>query len=298
MTKKIFEPIIIYNIFMAKKPKILHTESDPQIMPHRFLFRRGNDFYRFIDLQVVSEGDWGLSVYLKPPIGNLYHSRKPTSKVSFNTSKGTLKIDLNNDITKGASCFNPYATWHGSGRCHINGYSTKTLRQESVLKDSEAISLSDIVVPPHIIFTGAFPLNTLSYIKTTPPPDDFEGNYIEIANEPYRSNATDKETTVHYVLDMSTLRSGSLVMDVMIHNRGVEMDIEKNHPYPDNAEMYFVALPLKIAPNNSLCPAVTVFFYQPINTSPDDLLLEKQPSTIWIRSKGAIADQFVQFEPI
>jgi hypothetical protein len=283
---------------MSKKLKELHTPTDPQEFPHRFLFRRGNDFYRFADLQVVSELNDGLSVYLKPPLENLYQSVKPTSKISLEGVSGPLKIDLNNDITKGKPCFNPYASWHGSGKCHINGYNTATLKQEIVLRDSTAVSLADVGVSPHILFTGTFPLNTLSYFKTTPPPDDFDANYIEISEKPYRQNEISKDSPIHYVLDMSGLRTGWLVMDVMVHNRGVEVDIEKNHPYPHDSEIYFVAQPLKIVPNDSLCPAVTVFFYQPVGEDQEGLLITKQPSTFWLRSKGAVADQFVQFEPL
>lgn len=283
---------------MAKKTKTLHTPSDPQEFPFRFVLRRGDDFYRFIDLQVVSEPNDRLSVYLKPPIGNLYQSRKPVNKHSFAGVSGSQPVTLNNDVTKGQACFNPYATWHGSGKAHINGYSTRNLEQEHVLKDSDAVSLSDIAVSPHILFTGIFPLNTLSHIKTTPPPDDYDGNYVEVSNQPYRQNELGKKnTTAHFVLDMSSLRTGSLVMDIMVHNRGVDVDIEKNHPYPHDSEMYFVAPPFKITPDNSLCPAVTVFFYQPVGESEGELI-QKQPSTIWIRSKGTTGEQFVQFEPL
>ncbi|MBH2007449.1 hypothetical protein I8H83_02510 [Candidatus Saccharibacteria bacterium] len=284
---------------MAKKTKVLHTPTDPQEFPFRFLLRRGDDFYRFIDLQVVSEPNDRLSVYLKPPLGNLYQSRKPTNKHSFAGVSGSQSLTLNNDVTKGQPIFNPYATWHGSGKAHINGYDTKSLEQEHVLNDSEAISLSNIAVQPHILFTGLFPLNTLSYIKTTPPPDDYDGNYVEVSDKPYRNNElSKKDTTAHFVLDMSSLRAGSLVMDVMVHNRGVDFDIEKNHPYVADGEMYFVAPPFKIMPDDSLCPAVTVFFYQPVGESDEGQLIEKQPSTIWIRSVGTKAEQFVQFEPL
>jgi hypothetical protein len=281
---------------MAKKSRILHSPSDPQEFPHRFLLRRGNNFYRMVDLQILDEPGGRLSVYLKPPIGHLYQSRKPTNKLSFQTG-GLIEINLNNDVTKGVACFNPYASWHSSGKAHINGYSTKKLERETVLNDSEAISISDTAVPPHIIFTGAFPLNGLSHVKTSPPPDDFDGNYIEISSKPHRKTDISKDSTVHYVLDMAELRPGSIVMDVMVHNRGVEVDIEKNHPYPHNGEMYFVAPPLKIAPNNSLSPAVSVFFYQPVNDNVG-ITIEKQPSTIWVRSKGARADQFFQYETL
>ena len=87
-------------------------------------------------------------------------------------------------------------------------------------------------------------------------------------------------------------------MDVMVHNRGAEVDLEKNHPYPQGGEMYFVAPPLKIAPSNSLCPAVSVFFYQPIGEGKDKLVIQKKPSTLWIRSKSTKEEQFVQFEKL
>lgn len=281
---------------MANKSRILHSPSDPQEFPHRFLLRRGNNFYRMVDLQVLDEPGGRLSVYLKPPIGCLYRSRKPTNKLSFQTG-GLIDINLNNDVTKGAACFNPYASWHSSGKAHINGYSKNKFERETVLNDSEAISISDIAVPPHIIFTGVFPLNGLSHAETSPPPDDFDGNYIEISSKPHRKTDISKDSTVHYVLDMAELRPGSIVMDVMVHNRAVDVDIEKNHPYPHDSEMYFVAPPLKIASNNSLSPAVSVFFYQPVNNNVG-ITIEKQPSTIWVRSKGAQADQFFQYETL
>lgn len=282
---------------MTKKQKILHSSSDPQEFPHRFLFRRGKKYYRFIDLQVISEPNDGLSVYLKPPIEHLFQSRKPTNKLSFQGVSGSVNINFNNDITKGSACFNPYASWHGSGKSHINGYSSKNLQREVVLKDSEAVSLSDVVVPPHIIFTAMFPVDGLSHYETSPPPPEFEGNYVEVSNSPARPNETTKKnSTVHYVLDIACLRAGYIVMDVMVHNRGSEVDIEKNHPYPHNGEMYFVAPPLKIAPDNSLCPAVTVFFYQPVGDDKDNLVIQKKPSTLWLRSKGTKEEQFIQFE--
>lgn len=280
---------------MAKKKKILHTPSDPQKAPHRFLLRRGDAFYRIVDLQILDEPGDRLSLHIKPPLEHLYKSRKPTNKLAFKVG-GLVNINLNNDITKGTSCFNPYASWHSSGKSHINGYSTKNLEREVVLNDSDAVSISDIAVPPHIIFTAAFPINGLSHVKVSPPPDDFDGNYIEVSNKPYHPNVTNKDTPVHYVIDMADMKPGSIVMDVMVHNRGVEMDIEKNHPYPHDSEMFFVAPPLKIAPNNSLCPAVTVFFYQPVNNN-GQITIEKQPTTVWVRSRGAKADQFFQYEP-
>jgi hypothetical protein len=238
-------------------------------------------------------------VYLKPPLGNLYQSRKPISKHSFISVSGSQQVTLNNDVSKGNATFNPYATWHGSGKAHINGYNSQSLEQEHVLKDSKTVSLSEVAISPHILFTGIFPLNTRSYIKTTPPPDDYDGNYIEVSDNPFRQNEVGKtNTTAHLVLDLAILRQGSVVMDVMVHNRGVDFDIERNHPYPQNSEMYFVAPPLKIMPYNSLCPAVTVFFYQPVDDEDKKQPVEKQPSTIWIRSKGASEEQFIQFEPI
>lgn len=276
------------------KTKVLHTPSDPQEVPQRFLLRRGNDFYRIADLQIVDEPDDKLSLYLKPPLEHLYKSRKPSGKVGL-TAGSIVDVNLNNDITKGASCFNPYASWHSSGKAHINGYSTKSLEREAVLRDSSTTSISEIAVQPHVIFTALFPLSTLSHVKVSPPPPNFDGNYIEVSKQPYRQTVTDKDTPVQYVLDMADLRTGSIIMDVMVHNRGVEFDIDKNHPYPHNSEMYFVAPPLKIAPNNSLCPAVTIFFYQPIGSSP--VTIEKQPTTVWVRSKGAREDLFFQYEP-
>lgn len=262
--------------------------------PHRLVLRRGDFFYRMLDIEIKPESAGSMSIYIKPPHEHLYNSVKPEGKHTL-PKQGPLSVSFDKDVTKGSTYYNPYLSWHGSGKLHANAYSTSDLKKSIFLRDSSAVSLSDIGVRPHILFTLVLPLSEPSYGRTTAPPKEFEGNYIEISNSPYRTNETGRNGTAHIVFDQDSLLGGALILDVMVHNRGsnVGFGVSDLHPYPPNWEVRFVSHPIKINFNDLILPAVTLFPYQLATQEPEDIKTA-EPIVFWGRSKNAQADQMFQ----
>ncbi len=262
--------------------------------PNRFLLRDGSDWFRIIDLQILTSIN-EISVYLKPPIDGLFSSHEPSGKISL-PPKGFKDISISNktpsDVFNGNVFFNPYLSWHSSGIIHANAYKTKDISKSIFLSDSEAISTKDRLDSPHIIMTAVLPICTLSYFRTQAPPSNFSGNYFEVSDKPYLETDLKKDGPVSIVLDRNGLKMRAIVMDIMVHDQSVAIDLDRKHPYPDGAEMYFVNQPITISPNNKSLPAVSIFFYQPIKS--DDLIIEKKPIIFWGRSKNQFQDIFFQ----
>lgn len=255
---------------------------------HRVLLRQGNNFANMVDLQLKAERNNGMSVYIKPPFETSYSSIRPKAKLAL-PSSGEHKVTLKNDVTNGHKYYNPYLSWHGSGKLHANAYSTKDLSKEIFLRDSPAVSLSDIAVPFHILFTLVLPISMNCYGKASLPPNNI--NYYEASLKPYRDNTLDKPGPLHLVIDEDALDGYDVIMDVMVANRGVNFDFTRNHPYPGR-QVIFVAPPIKIALTNPVLPAVTIFVYQLIDKGTSTT--NAPPMIFWGRSKGAQTDQMFQ----
>jgi len=249
--------------------------------PHRLVLRNNNDWWRILDLQIKIE-QGGLSVFMKPPVEGLFVSKKPIRKLTLPKS-GLVNIQLSNNVLEGKVYFNPYLFWHSSGNIHVNAFNNDKLVKDIFMNDSKAVGLKDIKKSPHIILTAILPINSLSYYPTKAPPLEFNSNYLEISDKPYRQNKIDGAGPINIVLDRSGLKSSSIILDVMVHDRNADVCLIDNHPYPNNAEMYFVHLPIKITPDNINLPVISLFFYQPINTT--TMVIQKKPITFWGRSK-------------
>jgi hypothetical protein len=249
--------------------------------PNRIVLRDNNNWYRVLDLQIKHEQN-SMSVFMKTPLEGLYSSEKPINKFSMPKS-GLLNIDLSRNIFKGKTYFNPYLTWHSSGVVHANAFESNNLKKDIFIKNSNAMSLLDIGIFPHIILTAVLPNNFLSYYATTPPPKEFKGNYLEISDDPYLPNKFDDVGPLNIVIDRRCLKSSSIILDVIIHDRNNIIDFEHNHPYPNNSEILFVHPPIQITPNNENLPALSLFFYQPIGTTIK--IIQKESIIFWGRSK-------------
>lgn len=254
--------------------------------PNRIALRDNNNWYRVLDLQIKHEQN-SMSVFIKTPLEGLYVSEKPINKFAMPGS-GPLKIDLSRNIFKRKTYFNPYLTWHSSGVVHANAFDSSNLKKDIFIKNSTAISFLDVGISPHIILTAVLPNNFLSYYETKAPPKEFNGNYLEISDDPYLPNRFDEVGPLNIVIDRRCLKPSSIILDVIIHNRNSAIDLEHNHPYPNNSEMFFVHSPIQITPNNDNLPALSLFFYQPIGTTTK--IIQKESIVFWGRSKGQKED--------
>lgn len=278
-------------ILRMKYPNFLSTKDS---IPHRFLLRTKDNFFRMIDLQVVEESNNGFSIYLKPPLDYLYEGNFLEKKVGlFDGLKYKISFNDNNKVNL---LFNPYLSWHGrSGKLHLNAYETRHLKKKRVIKDSAAIDLTNIDKHPRPIFSVVFPINEQSFYRTTPPPKGFSGTYVEVSKNPYMQNQFSGEY-LNYVLDKELLNLSGIVMDVLVHQKGSEFSLE-NHHFPDNTEIISLGPPVTIDLVNQSLPTISVFLYQNVEKT-NEYLHKPHYTVLWGRSKDQKEEMFAAYKPV
>jgi hypothetical protein len=254
-------------------------------------------YYALADLQVRVEEDDRLSVYLKPPMGLFYRPKKINDKLNV-PHFGVQAVDLGILSQKGY-CFNPYVTWHGSGRTHVNAYNAKDLSLEATLGDIPSPSIFSIRRYPDSVYqviTGMYPLNDRSHARVAPPSPQ---RRFEISwGSKNRNNDIDGSSPAYFVIEEDSLKPecGYLIMDILVHGRGNELSPAGNHPYPGGVPLSAIAPPMKITPKDTRCPAVTVFFYQPIDDEP--LADRKLLTTLFAGSNTTSDALIIQYEMV
>lgn len=251
---------------MDEPQNIYYQKNHEQ--PYRIYLKQGNSYQQVLDLQIKAElqhldnpikQEHSLSVYLKPPVNARYrlHSRWYKQK-----QIAPDKLTYEMKTIKRSIFRNPYISWHGSGELHANAYKqgndTKTHR---IIANKPAISWRDVRMKFDLVLRGVIPVDAQSHLTVAP----------DLSHILDLSNGTKFQIPSilnGIALDQSKLVTDVVCADIFIHNKGFELKAPENLPYPQDSEIIWLAPPLTFRNKDSLfAPAVSVFFYQPVEDS-------------------------------
>lgn len=203
-----------------------------------------------------------ISIYLKPP-SNMRFKLRSKQHTSTNIGNGQVNFELKS--IKNSILRNPYISWHGSGEIHANAYhKDKGTKSQRIISSKEAITWRDVKMGLDLVLRAVVPI--VEEGGSFKPP---AGQTLDLITA-HRSGP--KPIPDNIILAKDGLSTDSVHVDVYIHNRGFRVNNINQLPF-DGAEILWLAPPLIFENKDSLfAPAVTIFYYQPVNNSiKDDL---------------------------
>lgn len=255
-----------YDLRMDQPQDIYYRKS--HIKPIRTFLKNTQGEYRpVLDVQIKAElkdlddpvkQTHSLSIYLKPP-NNMHFKLKSKQSVSKDIGNGQIQFELK--TIKNSILRNPYISWHGSGEIHANAYhKNKGVKSQRIVNNKEAMSWRDVKMGMDLVLRAVVPISNKG--TSFKPPS---GETIDLLL-PHSKKS--KLIPDNIVLAKKALVTDSVHVDVYIHNRGFRIKDVNQLPFPDGAEILWLAPPLTFENLDSpFSPAVTIFYYQPVNNS-------------------------------
>ena len=258
-----------YDLLMDQPQDIYYRKS--HVKPIRTFVRKAQGEYQpVLDVQIKAElkdlddpvrQTHSLSIYLKPP--NNMHFKLRSKRYSFsNIGNGQVNFELK--TIKNSILRNPYISWHGSGEIHANAYHKyKGVNSQRIVSSKEAMTWRDVKMGMDLVLRAVVPIGEEGASFKLPA-----GQTLDLLSA---QSTGSKPIPENIILAEDALSTDSVHIDVYIHNRGFRVSDINQLPFPPGAEILWLAPPLTFENKDSpFAPAVTIFYYQPVNNSTKD----------------------------